>query len=63
MKTLKKYTTPKMEIIETEVKTSLLSGSGNDLIDDVEDVVEDIFPGQHGRDNACQHGHHKWFCD
>jgi hypothetical protein len=59
MKTLKKYTTPKMEIIETEMKAALLAGSGEDIVED----IDDIFPGQHGRDNACQHGHHKWFCD
>jgi hypothetical protein len=27
MKTLKKYTTPKMEIIDAELQTSLLAGS------------------------------------
>lgn len=51
MKTLKKYTTPKIEIIETEMKTSLLAGSS-----------------EHGNsdwahENACSHGHDKWFCD
>ena len=30
MKTLKKYTTPKMEIIDAELQTSLLAGSGED---------------------------------
>lgn len=49
----KKYVKPEMDIIEMTSQTELLAGSG--------DVFDDDEP--HGRENACLHGHHKWFCD
>ena len=48
----KKYIKPTMDIVEMETDTALLAGS-SDLFDDE----------PHGRENACLHGHHKWFCD
>ena len=46
----KQYVKPAMEVLEVST-AELLAGSG------------DEFPGQHGRDNACAHGSHAWFCD
>lgn len=45
----KVYEKPKLEIVEMNTKTQLLAHSG--------------FGGGYGRDNACEHGAHKWFCD
>ncbi len=47
----KQYVKPAMEVIETEVSTALLAGSG------------DEHPYDHGHETACEHGAHAWFCD
>ena len=52
MKPKKEYVKPTMEVIEMGSNTSLLAGSG-----------EDNGHWNHGRENACAHGSHAWFCD
>lgn len=46
---MKKYERPKMEAVRVDSEVALL-------------VASDDGPGWHGRDNACAHGSHAWFC-
>ena len=50
----KSYVKPTINIIDMESNTELLAGSSDVFVDDDEPT---------GRENACLHGHHKWFCD
>ena len=48
---MKKYEKPKMETIEMEPCSELLSASDNNG------------HSNHGHETACAHGAHAWFCD
>lgn len=50
----KKYKQPTIEIVDMKSDAALLAGSSDIFVDDDEPT---------GRENACLHGHHKWFCD
>ena len=54
----KTYDKPEIEILDLRGYMGVLASSGDD--DD-----EDYYPGSRGkgRENACQHGAIKWFCD
>ncbi len=54
----KTYDKPEIETLDLRGYMGVLASSDDD--DD-----EDFFPGSRGkgRENACQHGAIKWFCD
>ena len=55
----KTYDKPEIEILDLRGYMGVLASSGDDDDDD------DFIPGSRGkgRENACQHGAIKWFCD
>ncbi len=57
----KAYEKPEIEALDLRGYMGVLAGSDRGIDDD----DDDFFPGSHGkgRENACQHGAIKWFCD